>query len=93
MFYGVWGDQNGNTSGGKASVGEASLSLATACSGQSMGANNGHDENDVLHIAFVGKDAVAGKKANWAAKNFDEFESSIKNLGIASLRESRLEKL
>ncbi|PHH90861.1 hypothetical protein CDD83_2417 [Cordyceps sp. RAO-2017] len=62
-------------------VGEASLSLATACFGKAVSGNSGHDENDVLYIAFTGEDAVPGKKANWAAKTFDEFEESIEPLG------------
>jgi hypothetical protein len=33
-------------------VGEASIALATACYGISVNGNSGHDENDVLYIAF-----------------------------------------
>ncbi|KAI0139033.1 glycoside hydrolase family 75 protein [Hypoxylon sp. NC0597] len=81
LIYGVWGDENGDD-GEKSVVGEASISLATACFGKSMNGNNGHDENDVLYIAFTGKDAVPGKNgAKWDAKNYDEFESSIQGLG------------
>lgn len=46
-----------------------------------MNGNNGHGEDDVLYIAFTGGDAVPGKKANWAAKNYNDFESSIKDMG------------
>lgn len=62
-------------------VGEASISLATACFGKSMTGDNGHDQNDVLYIGFTGGDAVPGKNANWAAKNYADFESSIQDLG------------
>ena len=63
-------------------VGEASISLATACFGKSMNGNFGHGEDDVLYIAFPGSDAVPGAKgAKWTAKNFDEFQSSITTLG------------
>lgn len=41
-----------------------------------------HNDYDVLYIGFTGKDAVPGAKgANWTAGSFDEFHSSIKNLG------------
>lgn len=33
-------------------VGEASLSLATACFGDKVNGNSGHDETDVLYVAF-----------------------------------------
>jgi hypothetical protein len=63
-------------------VGEASISLATACYGKSINGNSGHDDNDVLYIAFTGSDAVPGKSgAKWTASNYDEFEASIKSLG------------
>ena len=78
-MYGVWGDTNGND--GPPLVGEASLSLATACFGHEMNGNNGHEEADVLYIAFKGKDAVPGDSADWKADNYDDFESSIQDLG------------
>jgi hypothetical protein len=63
-------------------VGEASLSLATACYGKSVNGNAGHDENDVLYVAFPGADAVSGAKgAKWNAQSYGEFEQSIKTLG------------
>ncbi|KAI1769332.1 glycoside hydrolase family 75 protein [Hypoxylon sp. FL1150] len=80
VIYGVWGDENGDD-GEKSVVGEASISLATACFGESMTGDNGHDQDDVLYIAFTGSDAVPGKNANWAAENYSEFESSIQDLG------------
>ncbi|KAI4167788.1 MAG: hypothetical protein LQ343_006920 [Gyalolechia ehrenbergii] len=79
LIYGVWGDTNGDD--GPPLVGEASLSLATACFGKSMNGNNGHDETDVLYIAFPGDDAVPGSSANWTATNFQQFEDSITALG------------
>ncbi|KAJ4157607.1 hypothetical protein NW754_009251 [Fusarium falciforme] len=85
MFYGIWGDSNGDH-GDRPSVGEASLSLATACYGKGMqagtGSNTSHDEEDVLYIAFTGADAVPGAKgAAWAAGNFDDFHASLVGLG------------
>lgn len=62
-------------------VGEASISLATACYGKSVNGNSGHDQNDVLYIAFPGSDAVPGKSAKWNAKSYSEFEASISSLG------------
>ena len=63
-------------------MGETSISLATACYGRGITGNNGHDEDDVLYIAFAGADAVPGAGgANWGAKNFGEFQRSIEGLG------------
>lgn len=81
QIYGIWGDENGDD-GDKPMVGEASISLATACFGDKMTGDNGHDEDDVLYIAFPGKDAVPGKDgANWGAYSYASFESSIEGLG------------
>lgn len=80
LIYGVWGDENGDD-GAHPMVGEASISLATACFGKSMNGNNGHDGSDVLYIAFPGKDAVPGKSATWNAKTYATFEASITALG------------
>ncbi|KAH6889306.1 family 75 glycoside hydrolase [Thelonectria olida] len=80
LIYGVWGDENGDD-GAHPMVGEASISLATACFGKSMNGNNGHDVSDVLYIAFPGADAVPGKSALWNAKTYDKFEASITALG------------
>jgi hypothetical protein len=78
--YGVWGDTNGND--GQPLVGEASIALATACYGTSVNGNSGHDENDVLYIAFPGTDAVPGKNgAKWNVQNYSAFESSLQTLG------------
>lgn len=63
-------------------VGEASISLATACYGTGVNGNAGHDKNDVLYIGFPGSVSdTVHKHAKWAAKNFGDFESSIKNMG------------
>lgn len=63
-------------------VGEASISLATACYGKGMNGNFGHNANDVLYIAFPGSEAVPGAKgAKWNAQNFNDFENSITALG------------
>ncbi|KNG89433.1 chitosanase [Aspergillus nomiae NRRL 13137] len=77
LHYGIWGDTNGGTS-----TGEASLSMAELCfSDENPDGDSGHDENDVLYIGFTGKDAVPGKSANWKAKTTQEFEDSIKSIG------------
>ncbi|KAL6412146.1 glycoside hydrolase family 75 [Ilyonectria robusta] len=81
LIYGVWGDENGDD-GEFPMVGEASISLATACYGTDMNGNNGHAENDVLFIAFPGSDAVPGADgATWDASDYETFEESISSLG------------
>ncbi|KAF7561374.1 hypothetical protein G7046_g2758 [Stylonectria norvegica] len=85
MFYGIWADSNADD-GERPSVGEVSVSLATACYGKSMQAGTGsgtsHDVDDVLYIAFTGADAVPGAKgAKWAAGNFNDFHASLVGLG------------
>ncbi|KAL4732450.1 hypothetical protein ACLX1H_001466 [Fusarium chlamydosporum] len=91
MFYGIWGDENGDD-GEEAMVGEAAISLATACYGKSMNGNNGHDDDDVLYIAFPGSDAVPGDEgADWNATNFKDFEASLSSVGdklVARINES-----
>ena len=63
-------------------VGEASISLATACYGTGVNGNAGHDQADVLYIAFTGSDAVPGANgADWGADNYDDFAASISALG------------
>jgi hypothetical protein len=63
-------------------VGEASISLATACYGKGINGNSGHDQDDVLYIAFTGASAVPGASgANWGASNYAAFQSSIEGLG------------
>lgn len=80
LVYGVWGDTNGDD--GKPLVGEASIALATECFGTGITGDNGHDENDVLYIAFPGNAAnTVNKKAAWGAKDFATFEASIAALG------------
>ncbi|KAI1335849.1 glycoside hydrolase family 75 protein [Xylariaceae sp. FL0016] len=86
LIYGVWGDENGDD-GDKPMVGEASISLATACFGTSMTGDNGHTDTDVLYIAFKGKDAVPGADgAKWDAQSYDEFEASIEDLGNSLIK-------
>ncbi|KAI5456792.1 family 75 glycoside hydrolase [Mariannaea sp. PMI_226] len=80
LIYGIWGDENGDD-GKYPMVGEASISLATACFGKGMNGNAGHDGNDVLYIAFPGSDAVPGAKAKWNAGSYAQFEASIQSLG------------
>ncbi len=78
QFYGIWGDTNGGTS-----TGEASLALGKLCfPNENLSGNNGHDLKDVLYIGFPGSQAVPGKSgANWKAKSTADFEASIKALG------------
>lgn len=87
LIYGVWGDTNGDD--GPPLVGEASLAVGTACFGrENIGGNNGHDQEDVLYIAFAGEEAVPGDKADWKAASYEEFEKSIVEIGdrlVASL--------
>lgn len=81
LFYGIWGDTNGDD-GEQAMVGEASISLATACFGkENINGNAGHDENDVLFLAFVGKDAVPGDSADWNTTSATKFADSIRGMG------------
>ncbi|KAL7948707.1 fungal chitosanase of glycosyl hydrolase group 75 domain-containing protein [Trichoderma barbatum] len=81
LIYGVWGDTNGDD-GDFPVVGEASISLATACFGTGVNGNSGHDETDVLYIAFTGSSAVPGARgATWNAQNYNTFENSITALG------------
>ena len=43
---------------------------------------NGHEEADVMYIAFKGKQAVPGKNgAAWKAKTSTEFQNSLQKLG------------
>lgn len=80
QIYGIWGDTNGDD--GAPLVGEASLSLATACYGtKAVNGNSGHDESDVLYVAFTGDEAVPGPRTKWDAKDFAEFEDSIVEVG------------
>jgi hypothetical protein len=47
-----------------------------------MAGNNGHDEPDVLYLAFPGSDAVPGANgASWGAVSWKVFEASIEGLG------------
>jgi hypothetical protein len=81
QIYGIWGDENGDD-GDKAVIGESSISLATACFGLEINGDNGHEETDVLYIAFSGSQAVPGAGgARWDAANFADFEASISSLG------------
>ncbi|KAJ6439472.1 chitosanase CSN1 [Purpureocillium lavendulum] len=78
VFYGVWGDTNGFTS-----TGEASLALGKLCFPDGgLSGDNGHDEKDVLYIGFTSGNTVPGKDgAKWNAGSTQEFEDSIKAMG------------
>ncbi|PNP44113.1 hypothetical protein TGAMA5MH_04398 [Trichoderma gamsii] len=81
LVYGVWGDSNGDD-GDFPVVGEASIALATACFGNGINGDNGHDQDDVLYIAFTGFGAVPGARgAQWNAQDYTDFENSISALG------------
>ncbi|THC93624.1 hypothetical protein EYZ11_006908 [Aspergillus tanneri] len=76
VHYGIWGDTNDEDS-----TGEASISLAKPCyPGGGITGDNGHSENDVLYIGFMGPDAVPGD-ADWTAQDAGAFEESIRDLG------------
>jgi hypothetical protein len=76
----VWGDTNGDD--GPPLVGETSIALATACYGTSITGDNGHDETDVLYIAFPNiVDTTVVQGAAWGAKSFEDFEASIAATG------------
>ncbi|KAK4240514.1 glycoside hydrolase [Achaetomium macrosporum] len=75
LIYGIWSDENGDD-GDKPMIGEASISMATACFGTSVNGNSGHDDTDVLYLAFPGAEAVPGADgADWGATSWQAFES------------------
>ncbi|RAH73798.1 glycoside hydrolase family 75 protein [Aspergillus aculeatinus CBS 121060] len=76
LHYGIWGDTNGGSK-----TGEASLAMARLCFGSSMDANNGHNEADILYIGFAGVNAVPGKSAAWTTTTPEDFERNIKPIG------------
>lgn len=82
LLYGIWGDENGDDDK-VALVGEASISLATACFGKAnIDGGHGYDGFDVLYIAFLGDEAVPGANgAAWNATSYTEFAASIQGLG------------
>ncbi|KAG0641302.1 putative chitosanase [Tuber brumale] len=82
FFYAVWGDTNGGTL-----VGEASISLATACFGQGITGNNGHPDTDVLYLVFTGNRAATNSTVDWKAETFQDFESSLEPFGKPLLDE------
>lgn len=64
-------------------MGEASIAMGDLCfPSENLNGNNGHNQFDVMYIAFKGSSAVPGKKgANWNTKDTKTFEASIKALG------------
>lgn len=91
LVFGVWGDTNGDD-GDKPMVGEASISLATACNGRAMTGDYGYDESDVLYLAFTGDEAVPGAKgADWGARDYEAFHKSIEDLGNKLVAKVRAE--
>lgn len=81
LFYGVFGDTNGEDDDNY--TGEASYSLANMCfPKEGLNGDNGHTGHDVLYIAFPGKEAVPGAAgAGWDAKNAQQFQETLKPLG------------
>jgi len=77
MFYGVFGDSNGDS---PEVIGEASWRMGTACfpDGDISGAN-GHGATDVTYIAFSGKDAVL--PSTDMTKNYITQFSTLKSMG------------
>lgn len=72
LVYGVWGDVNGGIV-----TGEASISLARKCfPDETIDGGHGHEQHDVLYIAFPGDEAVA-RDAAWDAHNAEAFEASL----------------
>ncbi|KAJ5771557.1 hypothetical protein N7520_002086 [Penicillium odoratum] len=77
VLYSIWGDTNGADS-----TGEASISLAQMCfPDDDVNGNNGHDQDDILYLGFIGQNAVPGTSADWDGADRDTFEASIKDLG------------
>ncbi|KAF3492419.1 chitosanase [Arthroderma uncinatum] len=89
VFYGIWGDTNGNTD-----TGEVSISLAQACfPHNNLTGNNGHEDHDVLFVAFKGEEAKPGAKgADWKAENFDTFEESLAPIGDKLVAKIEMQK-
>lgn len=80
LFYGVWGDENGDDDN-EALVGEAAISLAKMCCPQDdPNADQGCNGNDFMYIAFTGDDAVP-QDADWGAQSAEDFEASLQTLG------------
>ncbi|GAA6059551.1 hypothetical protein JCM10212_000607 [Sporobolomyces blumeae] len=52
ITFGIWADTNA-----LGSMGEASVNLARICFGSGINGNAGHDEADVLYVAFAGSKA------------------------------------
>ena len=81
---------NENGSDGPPLVGEASISLARLCFGDSMTNDNGHGPADVLYIAFTRRSAVpGGDGAAWKAKSSKEFQKhkAFNDLGDSLVRQ------
>ncbi|KAK6544696.1 hypothetical protein TWF694_001382 [Orbilia ellipsospora] len=85
LFYSVWGDTNGCDD--NEFTGEASISLAQMCfPSEGLNGNNGHEDRDVLYLAFTGSDAVVGpSNANWKATSPSDFQNSLKAFGDSIL--------
>lgn len=65
-------------------VGEVSISLAIACFPDlDISGDKGYTGHDVLYLGFTGKDTTPGRKANWSARSFSDFEASLAPFGDA----------
>jgi hypothetical protein len=53
-----------------------------------MNGASGHEEDDILYIAFPGSvDDTVHKHANWAAGSLDDFEGSIEEVDGRSVQQ------
>lgn len=65
-------------------VGEVSISLAAACfPDMDISGDKGYTGHDVLYLGFTGKNTTPGKRANWSARSFSDFEASLAPIGDA----------
>jgi chitosanase len=79
-ILGIMGDSNGADL-----VGEASISLAKMCfPDEKITGDSGHSGNDVMFLAFPGKEAVP-QDAEWGAEDAEVFEKSLWAAGDALL--------
>jgi len=76
MYYGIFGDTNGDS---PEVIGEASWRFAQTCFGDSINGNEGHSQADVTYIIFTGKDAVMPKSA--LTENYITSFSTLKSMG------------
>ncbi|KZP20395.1 glycoside hydrolase family 75 protein [Athelia psychrophila] len=76
MYYGIFGDTNGDK---PEVIGEASWRFAQTCFGDSISGNNGHAQADVTYIVFTGQDAVMPSSA--LSETYITSFSTLKSMG------------